>query len=498
MRSGAFGTAAVTAAVLALPAPALAASQWEVSPTFAAGCDSGHRCHSLTDVKNAGPSDGDVVLVDPGTYSESPTFPVPLTLRGNKPGDATIRGTIAFSLPAGPASSTPVTVQRLIVLPTSGDALSITTNPATAGTWTVEIESTILSGTSTGAGLHVVTGAGAGTVSATGRHVTIADAGSADATNLVNNGVTAPSAAFVDSIVLGSTSAGTNVGGEASVADRSATFVNPGAEDFHLRAHAPEIDLGHSGQGGELAQDVDGDARPFGSAWDLGADEFVEHAPFIVGAGGSAGAAVVGEVVFFGVSGGDPDPGDSVTYHWSFGDGAGANGPSVGHAFGAPGAYTPTVTATDTYGRTATATVPVRMVSASSLSRSGDRTPPRVSITTPRPGQRLREGRTVPRFAGRVSDDSGVRRVELALFRRRGRGCLWFDGRRGFRSGSCSRARWFRALVNDFTWLYFLPRNVRPAPGPYSLEVRATDIVGNRTARVSARARTLVAFRFTR
>src|SRR5438270_711300 len=320
MRSGAFGTAAVTAAVLALPAPALAASQWEVSPTFAAGCDSGHRCHSLTDVKNAGPSDGDVVLVDPGTYSESPTFPVPLTLRGNKPGDATIRGTIAFSLPAGPASSTPVTVQRLIVLPTSGDALSITTNPATAGMWTVEIESTILSGTSTGAGLHVVTGAGTGTVSATGRHVTIADAGSADATNLVNNGVTAPSAAFVDSIVLGSTSAGTNVGGEASVADRSAT-----------------------------------------------------------------------------------------------------------------------------------ATVPVRVVSASSLSRSADRTPPRVSITTPRPGQRLREGRTVPRFAGRVSDDSGVRRVELALFRRRGRGCLWFDGRRGFRSGSCSRPRWFRALVNDFT-----------------------------------------------
>ncbi|TML27612.1 MAG: PKD domain-containing protein, partial [Actinobacteria bacterium] len=297
------------------------------------------------------------------------------------------------------------------------------------------------------------------------------------------------------SIVLGSTN-GTTVGGEASVADPSATFVSPGAEDFHLRAHAPEIDQGHSGQGGEIAQDVDGDARPFGSAWDLGADEFVEHAPFISLAGASSGTILVGRTLYFGVVGEDPDPGDSVAYHWTFGDGGGANGATAAHVFAAPGAYTARVTATDTYGRTATATVPVRVVSSSLL--SGDRTPPRVSIATPRPGQRLRERRTVPGFRGRVADDSGVRSVELALFRRRGRGCLWFDGRRRFRAGSCSRPLWFRALINDFAWGYSFSRSVRPAPGPYSLEIRATDIVGNRTARVSARTRTLVAFRFTR
>ena len=127
-----------------------------------------------------------------------------------------------------------------------------------------------------------------------------------------------------------------------------------------------------------------------------------------------------------------------------------------------------------------------------------DTFPPGLAIVTPRKGQRLRLGRKVPPFRGRVSDDTGVRRVELSLLRKRGRKCQWFNGRKAFRAGSCARPRWFRAKVDDFAWRYSFLRGVRPRPGTYSLAVRATDVLGNRTATASAAARTLVTFRFVR
>src|SRR5437588_8612680 len=101
MRRGTLGTAAALAAALALPTPALATT-WTVDPSHGAGCTA-QTCGSISDAAAAS-SDGDAVQVDPGTYSESPTFTVPVTLRANGPGDVTVRGTIAFSFPAGPAS----------------------------------------------------------------------------------------------------------------------------------------------------------------------------------------------------------------------------------------------------------------------------------------------------------------------------------------------------------------------------------------------------------
>jgi hypothetical protein len=177
------------------------------------------------------------------------------------------------------------------------------------------------------------------------------------------------------------------------------------------------------------------------------------------------------------------------------------------------------MTATDRFGQStaAQATVTVVPFSTSGSGGSGgsgsvtplprlgstatgaeDTFPPGLSIVTPRNGQRLRLGRKVPTLRGRVADDTGVRRVELALLRKRRGKCQWFDGRKAFRTRSCASPRWFRARVDDFVWRYSFLKGVRPRPGRYSLAVRATDVLGNRTATVSVAARTVVTFRFVR
>ncbi len=57
----------------------------------------------------------------------------------------------------------------------------------------------------------------------------------------------------------------------------SAAFVNEPARDYRLTAASDAIDRGVNAG---VSNDIDGDARPFGSAPDLGADEFVDLAQF--------------------------------------------------------------------------------------------------------------------------------------------------------------------------------------------------------------------------
>ncbi len=78
----------------------------------------------------------------------------------------------------------------------------------------------------------------------------------------------------------------------------------------------------------------------------------------------SPAAATVGQTVRFDASGmSDPD-GTIREYHWSFGDGAGADGAAAEHAYGAPGTYTATLTAVDSRGGRGTATVSVTVTAA--------------------------------------------------------------------------------------------------------------------------------------
>ena len=77
-----------------------------------------------------------------------------------------------------------------------------------------------------------------------------------------------------------------------------------------------------------------------------------------------------GVPVSFRATGSDPDAGDTVTFSWSFGDGASASGSAVDHPFALPGTYTVTLTGTDTHGATgaATRTVVVRAPTLSGAS----------------------------------------------------------------------------------------------------------------------------------
>jgi len=66
------------------------------------------------------------------------------------------------------------------------------------------------------------------------------------------------------------------IAGGPEIADHNWTdeagFVNPGAGDFHLRADSPAIDMGRSE--GAPSTDIEGNARPQGAGYDIGAYEY--------------------------------------------------------------------------------------------------------------------------------------------------------------------------------------------------------------------------------
>ena len=61
-------------------------------------------------------------------------------------------------------------------------------------------------------------------------------------------------------------------------------------------------------------------------------------------------------IAFSGLTSTDPDVGDVLTYHWSFGDGAESTGADVAHRYADNGTYTVTLTVTDAQGATSSAT----------------------------------------------------------------------------------------------------------------------------------------------
>jgi PKD repeat protein len=76
----------------------------------------------------------------------------------------------------------------------------------------------------------------------------------------------------------------------------------------------------------------------------------------------SAATVPVGQGVTFGATATTDDGAEITSLAWAFGDGQAGSGASVTHAYGAPGTYSVTVTATDANGRTAGATGSVRVV----------------------------------------------------------------------------------------------------------------------------------------
>ena len=153
------------------------------------------------------------------------------------------------------------------------------------------------------------------------------------------------------------------------------TFLKPA--DYHLLHSSPLVDTGSpaappagSFDRDGLTRQVDGDGAG-GPRRDIGAYEYQRRAPTAVLNGPAAGRT--GEQLAFNATGSqDPDRGDGLSYAFNFGDGKGAIGPSVSHAFAAPGTYAIKLTVTDPTGLNATATKAVTVTTPASTQAGGD------------------------------------------------------------------------------------------------------------------------------
>jgi hypothetical protein len=155
-------------------------------------------------------------------------------------------------------------------------------------------------------------------------------------------------------------------------------FANPQAQGLELRWDSPLVDRGdpafHPFLGFDLlfrARVLDGNSDGT-SRVDIGALEYQHRAP-VADAKASPASPTTGEAVTFdGTGSNDPDPGDTLTYAWTFDDGASATGASTQHAFTTTGAHSATLTVTDPTGRTGTANVQVTVSDPPSPPAGGD------------------------------------------------------------------------------------------------------------------------------
>ena len=509
MRSRGIGTAAV---LLCLAVPSAAHADRTVQPG-AGTCSGGDTsCGSLQDAA-AGAGNNETITVVPGTWTGATFAQSGLTITGSQSGQVVVDGTLGFT------GGGTITLKRLVVRGQSGGSALSLTSDAVAGDKVVNVQSSILSGSNGAAAVTASTSLVLNTIQITARHVTISDSGGAPAVAETQNG-SAIDTTFHDSIVHGTAADGVNSANNDTATDKSALFADVANEDFRLRVDSPAIDRGEGADGSEITTDIDGEPRT--GTWDQGADEFVNAAPSKPALGQPASSVQPGELIGFFASASDPNQalGDAVVkYRWTFGDGTSqeTDQGSVTHGYAAPGIYQVQVRAVDRLGAegpasdavTVTVSDPAPATPAggltsitqlpgfgSSVDRGPDGAPPAVSIVSPRPRQRVKVRRIVPLLRGRATDPSGVRRVELALMRREGARCRWYDGRGAFRLGRCNMPTWFRAVVDDAAWRYAFPRRVRPRPGAYFAFARGTDYAGNRTSAFT-RANA-IAFRYTR
>ncbi|WP_354702021.1 hypothetical protein DSM112329_02367 [Paraconexibacter sp. AEG42_29] len=447
------------------------------------------------------------------------------------------------------ATPAPNTVLRssLIASNPAADALSFTSAAGSTTKKALEVDTTILLGGGNASGVKVASLTSgtptdsAGDLTATFKHVTISgagkpffvDAGAAALGTAVGNIAVTFERSIVQGKAPGTVKAFTpllGLLGAASTADvtiknsdtdtgaftqagggkgkitktdsdgntaPSGLFADPAKLNYNLRIDAPVIDKGGAFVQGESTTDVAGvDRRTITT--DLGAYEFVNHAP-VAGATTNTVKPKQNEVVTFDASKSfDFDPGDRiVSYKWFFGDTqvAETTTPTTTHAYSVLGIFNPTVTAVDTKGLESPAGKIATLV-------VGDGAAPVVGVSKPSRGGsyaitvKSRVGGKIKNvfdkdllkkviFAGKATDASGIKFVQISIQRlaigsatvpASPKTCVFLGtNKTTFQTASCKKPIFFTVANKDGVFSYHLKSTVRPKAGKYQLAVLAVD-----------------------
>jgi PKD repeat protein len=179
----------------------------------------------------------------------------------------------------------------------------------------------------------------------------------------------APSYDDFDPATDSTSGASASIASDANHITADPLFIAPAAGDFRIPYNSPLVDKGDPAGIGflESPTDLAGNPRIVNGRRDIGAYEYQRLKPNAV-ITESATTAPTGEAITFDGSGSsDGDPGDTLTYSWSFDDGASAVGATAIHAFRTAGIHTATLTVTDSTNLAGTATASVRVTGQVSL-----------------------------------------------------------------------------------------------------------------------------------
>ena len=131
-------------------------------------------------------------------------------------------------------------------------------------------------------------------------------------------------------------------------------FVNAAGRDFHLQSSSPCINAG-SAIADNIA-DYEGNPRPIGAGWDIGAYEYTGLLPSLSASASASPTSgpVPLTVKFTGSASGGTPP---YSYRWDFDDGQSSTTQNPSHTYSTAGNYTATLTVTDRVSDTAKSSV---------------------------------------------------------------------------------------------------------------------------------------------